>query len=31
MAFGYAGPTYGKFCRFWIKYNSKTDSVTVTK
>lgn len=31
MVFGYAGPTYGKFCRFWIKYNSKTDSVTVTK
>ena len=31
MAFGYPGTTYGKFCRFWIKYNSKTDSVTVTK
>lgn len=31
MAFGYAGTTYGKFCRFWVKYNSKTDSVTVTK
>ena len=31
MAFGYPGTTYGKFCRFWIKYNSKTDSVTVTR
>ena len=31
MAFGYPGTTYGKFCRFWVKYNSKTDSVTVTK
>ena len=31
MAFGYPGTTYGKFCRFWVRYNSKTDSVTVTK
>ena len=31
MAFGYPGTTYGKFCRFWVKYNSKTDSVTVIK
>lgn len=29
MAFGYAGAENGKFCRFWITYNSKTDSVTV--
>ena len=29
MAFGYAGPENGKFCRFWITYNAKTDSVTV--
>ena len=31
MAFGWQGEEYGKFCRFWIKYNWKTDSVTVTK
>ena len=31
MAFGWQGKEYGKFCRFWIKYNWKTDSVTVSK
>lgn len=29
MAFGYAGAEHGKFCRFWVEYNSKTDSVRV--
>jgi len=29
MAFGYPGPENGKFCRFWIEYNTKSDSVTV--
>lgn len=29
MAFGYAGKENGKFCRYWIEYNSKTDSVRV--
>ena len=29
MAFGYAGTECGKFCRYWIEYNSKTDSVRV--
>ena len=31
MAFGYAGTKQGKFCRFWITYNSQTDSVTVSR
>ena len=31
MAFGYQGTEAGKFCRFWVKYNGKTDSVTVSK
>ena len=31
MAFGYQGPEYGKFCRFKIIYNSRTDSVKVTR
>ena len=29
MAFGYAGPENGKFCRFWIEYNTKSDAVSV--
>jgi prepilin-type N-terminal cleavage/methylation domain-containing protein len=31
MAFGYQGAEYGMFCRFWIKYNARTDSVSVSK
>lgn len=31
MAFGYAGTGSGKFCRFWITYNSQTDTVTVSR
>ena len=31
MAFGYAATGTGKFSRFWISYNSKTDSVKVTR
>jgi prepilin-type N-terminal cleavage/methylation domain-containing protein len=31
MAFGYPGKVNGRFRRFWIKYNSRTDSCTVTK
>lgn len=31
MAFGYQGEEYGKFCRYWIVYNGRTDSVTVSK
>jgi len=31
MAFGYAGTTSGKFCRFWITYNSQTDTVSVSR
>ena len=31
MAFGYQGVEAGKFCRFWVTYNGKTDSVTVSK
>lgn len=31
MAFGWQGVEYGKFRRFWITYNTKTDSVTVSK
>jgi len=30
MAFGYQGPENGKFCRFWVEYNTKSDSVTVS-
>lgn len=30
MAFGYQGKEYGKFCRYWITYNGRTDSVTVS-
>ena len=30
MAFGYQGKDAGKFCRFWVKYNGKTDSVKVS-
>ena len=29
MAFGWQGVEYGRFRRFWITYNAKTDSVTV--
>ena len=31
MAFGYQATKSGKFSRFWITYNSKTDSVTVSR
>ena len=31
MAFGWQGRTNGKFCRFWITYNSQTDSVSVSR
>lgn len=31
MAFGFQGADTGRFCRFWIVYNRKTDSVTVSK
>ena len=31
MAFGWQGRTNGKFCRFWITYNSQADSVTVSR
>jgi len=31
MAFGFQGAQTGKFCRFWVVYNRKTDSVTVSK
>lgn len=31
MAFGYAGTAHGKFCRFWVTYNSQTDTVTVSR
>jgi len=31
MAYGYQGTDAGKFCRFWISYNRKTDTVTVSK
>lgn len=31
MSFGYQGTEHGKFCRFWVTYNGKTDSVTVSK
>ena len=31
MAFGWQGRTYGKFCRYWITYNSQTDSVSVSR
>lgn len=31
MAFGYPGPREGKFCRFHISYNTRTDSVTVSQ
>lgn len=31
MAFGFMGPEHGKFCRFWIDYNSKTDSIRVKR
>ena len=30
MAFGYQGSEYGKFCRYWITYNARTDSVSVS-
>lgn len=30
MAFGYQGTEHAKFCRFWITYNGRTDSVSVT-
>ena len=29
MAFGYPGKRYGKFRRYYIKYNTQTDTVTV--
>ena len=29
MSFGFQGPNEGKFCRFWVQYNGKTDSVRV--
>lgn len=31
MAFGYQATKSGKFCRYWITYNAKTDSVTVSR
>ena len=31
MAFGYQGTKSGKFCRFWITYNGRTDAVTVSR
>jgi len=31
MAYGYQGTQEGKFCRFKVYYNRKTDAVTVTK
>ena len=31
MSFGYPGKEYGRFCRFRITYNGKTDSVRVSK
>ena len=31
MAFGYQGTKEGKFCRFWITYNGRTDSVSVSR
>ena len=31
MAFGYQGTKNGKFCRFWITYNGRTDSVSVSR
>ena len=31
MAFGYQTTKSGKFARFWITYNAKTDSVTVSR
>lgn len=31
MAFGWQGREYGKFRRFWITYNAKTDTVKVSK
>ena len=31
MAFGYQGTGSGKFCRFWITYNARTDAVTVSR
>ena len=31
MAFGYPGKEHGKFCRYWISYNGRTDSVTVSE
>jgi len=31
MAFGYAAVGSGKFSRYWITYNARTDSVSVTR
>jgi len=31
MAFGYQATRSGKFSRYWVTYNSKTDSVTVSR
>ena len=31
MAFGYQATKSGNFCRFWITYNGKTDTVTVSR
>lgn len=31
MAFGYQGRENGRFRRFWVSYNVKTDSVSVSK
>lgn len=31
MAFGYPGAEEGRFCRFWITYNARTDTVSVSK
>lgn len=30
MAFGYQGEENGKFCRYWVTYNARTDSVSVS-
>ena len=31
MAFGYQGTKSARFCRFWITYNGRTDSVSVSR
>ena len=31
MAYGFQGSQSGKFCRFWVSYNLRTDSVSVSR